>query len=93
MDGTEAERWGFYARLVAHGTLLEEATGLARSIAEGPVFAHAVTKRSLHAEWNMDLDAAISAEAEAQARCMQTEDFARAYRAFVAKQPPVFEGS
>jgi enoyl-CoA hydratase/carnithine racemase len=93
MDGTEAERWGFYARLVAPGALLDDATGLARSIAEGPVFAHAVTKRSLHAEWNMDVDGAISAEAEAQARCMQTEDFARAYRAFVAKQPPVFEGN
>src|SRR5215207_4852049 len=93
MDGKEAERCGFYNRLVDPAILLDEAGSLARSIAEGPAFAHAVTKRSLHAEWNMSLDAAISAEAEAQAVCMQTEDFARAYRAFVAKQTPVFEGN
>ena len=93
MDGVEAERWGFYNRLVDADVLLEEATGLARHLAYGPTFAHAVTKRSLHLEWNMDVDAAISAEAEAQARCMETADFARAYRAFVARQPPVFEGN
>ena len=93
MDGTEAERWGFYNRLVPADVLLPEATTLARGLAEGPSFAHAVTKRSLHAEWDMSVDDAISAEAEAQALCMQTEDFARAYRAFVAKQPPVFEGN
>jgi len=93
IDGKEAERWGFYNRLVDPHALLTEATGLAQTLAEGPAFAHAVTKRSLHAEWNMDLDAAISAEAEVQAVCMRTEDFARAYRAFVAKQPPAFEGN
>ena len=93
MDGTEAERCGFYNRLVSAEVVLPEATTLARSLAEGPSFAHAVTKRSLHAEWDMGVDDAISAEAEAQALCMQTEDFARAYRAFVAKQPPVFEGN
>ena len=93
MDGTEAERWGFYNRLVDPDSVLAEATNLARTLAEGPSLAHAVTKRSLHAEWAMSVDAAISAEADAQARCMQTEDFARAYRAFVAKQPPIFEGN
>jgi enoyl-CoA hydratase/carnithine racemase len=93
MDGTEAERWGFYNRIVAADVLLAEATSLARSLADGPSFAHAVTKCSLHAEWDMSVDAAISAEAEAQATCMQTEDFARAYRAIIAKQPPVFEGN
>ena len=93
MDGAEAERWGFYNRLVDADVLLGEATNLARSLADGPSFAHGVTKRSLHAEWDMSVDAAISAEAEAQARCMQTEDFARAYRAFVAKRPPAFEGN
>jgi len=93
MDGAEAERWGFYNRVVEPDGLLAEASNLAASLADGPSFAHAVTKRSLHAEWNMSIDEAISAEADAQARCMQTEDFARAYRAFVAKQPPVFEGN
>jgi enoyl-CoA hydratase/carnithine racemase len=93
IDGEEAERWGFFNRLVDPQALLTEATGLARTLANGPAFAHAVTKRSLHAEWNMSVDAAISAEAEAQAVCMQTEDFARAYRAFAAKTPPAFEGN
>ena len=63
------------------------------ALAEGPTFAHAITKRCLHDEWDMSVDEAISAEAEAQAVCMQTEDFARAYRAFVEKRPPVFEGN
>ena len=92
MDGAEAERWGFYNRLVAPEALLGDARGLARSLAEGPAVAHATTKRCLHHEWNMSVDDAVSAEAEAQAVCMQTEDFARAYRAFVAKALPVFEG-
>jgi enoyl-CoA hydratase/carnithine racemase len=93
MDGAEAERWGFYNRLVDADVLLAEATTLARALADGPSLAHGVTKRSLHVEWDMSVDAAITAEAEAQAGCMQTEDFARAYRAFIAKQPPVFEGN
>jgi enoyl-CoA hydratase/carnithine racemase len=93
IDGHEAERWGFYNRVLEPDVLLEEATSLARGLAYGPSFAHAVTKRALHAEWNMSIDDAISAEAEAQARCMYTEDFARAYRAFVAREPPVFEGN
>ena len=92
MDGAEAERWGFYNRLVTADAVLDEAAALARSLAEGPAFAHAMTKKCLHLEWDMGVDEAIAAEAEAQAECMQTEDFARAYRAFVAKQPAVFEG-
>lgn len=92
MDGAEAERWGFYNRLVQPEALLAEATALARSLAEGPSSAHATTKACLHAEWAMRVDEAISFEAEAQAVCMQTKDFARAYHAFVAKTPPVFEG-
>jgi enoyl-CoA hydratase/carnithine racemase len=93
IDGTEAERWGFYNRLTDADAVLAEATSLARRLADGPSFAHGVTKRSLQAEWDMSVDDAIAAEAEAQARCMETEDFARAYRAFVAKQPPAFEGN
>lgn len=92
MDGVEAERWGFYNRLVDPDSLVTDATALARSLADGPTFAHAMTKKCLHAEWDMSLDAAISAEAEVQAVCMETEDFARAYRAFVEKRTPVFEG-
>jgi enoyl-CoA hydratase/carnithine racemase len=92
MDGTEAERCGFYNRLVDESLVLAEAAALARGLADGPSFAHAVTKRALHAEWNMSVDEAISAEAEAQAQCMHTEDFARAYRAFVDRRPPAFEG-
>jgi len=92
MDGAEAERWGFYNRLVEPDAVLREAQALARSLANGPTFAHAMTKRCLHAEWDMSVDEAISAEAEAQAVCMETEDFARAYRAFVAKETPKFEG-
>jgi len=92
MDGIEAERWGFYNRLAEPAAVLEEAAALARSLADGPTFAHAMTKKCLHAEWDMGLDQAISAEADAQAICMETEDFARAYRAFVARQTPAFEG-
>jgi len=93
MDGTEAERWGFYNKLCAPETVQEEATAMAQSLAHGPSFAHAMTKRQLHAEWDMSIDQAIEAEAQAQAICMQTKDFHRAYEAFVAKQKPVFEGN
>jgi enoyl-CoA hydratase/carnithine racemase len=92
MGGEEAERWGFYNRLVAPDALAAEAAALAASLADGPTFAHGITKRSLHQEWAMGVDEAIEAEAQAQAICMQTEDFARAYRAFVAKERPVFRG-
>jgi len=92
MDGAEAERWGFYNKVCAPEQLLAEAQGLAKSIAGGPTFAHAMTKRCIHQEWSMGIDDAIEAEAQAQAICMQTKDYGRAYRAFVAKQKPVFEG-
>jgi enoyl-CoA hydratase/carnithine racemase len=92
MPGEEAERWGFYNRVVAPETLLDEALTLARSLAHGPSFAHGMTKMALHQEWSMGIDEAIEAEAQTQAICMQTEDFARAYRAFVKKEKPVFEG-
>jgi enoyl-CoA hydratase/carnithine racemase len=92
MSGEEAERWGFYNRLVSPDALLAEAVSLARGLAHGPSFAHGMTKAALHQEWSMGIDEAIEAEAQTQAICMQTEDFARAYRAFVAKETPVFEG-
>jgi enoyl-CoA hydratase/carnithine racemase len=93
MTAVEAEQWGFYNRVVAAEELHKEATALAQSLAAGPTFAHAVTKRCLHREWEMSVDTAIDHEAEQQAICMQTEDFARAYRAFAAKQTPKFEGN
>ena len=93
LEAEEAERWGFYNRIVPPESLQEEAAALARSIAQGPTFAHAMTKRQLHHEWGMGVDEAIEAEAQAQAICMQTEDFARAFRAFAAKEKPVFEGN
>ena len=93
IDGSEAERWGFYNRLCAPERLDAEALELARSLAAGPTFAHAMTKRCIHQEWSLSIDDAIEAEAQAQAICMQTKDYGRAYRAFVAKQRPVFEGN
>jgi enoyl-CoA hydratase/carnithine racemase len=93
MEADEADRWGFFNRVVTAERLREEALELARSIAQGPTFAHAMTKKQLHHEWAMGVDEAIEAEAQAQAICMQTEDFARAYRAFAAKQKPAFEGN
>jgi enoyl-CoA hydratase/carnithine racemase len=92
LGGEEAERWGFYNRLCEPDSLLAEAQALARTLAEGPTFAHAMTKRMLHKEWDMPLNEAIESEAQAQAICMQTADFTRAYHAFVAKQRPEFEG-
>ncbi len=92
MSAEEALAWGFFNRIVAPQTVLEETMQLAERIATGPTFAHAMTKKMLHAEWHLPVDAAIDAEAQAQAVCMQTEDFRRAYRAFVARQQPHFEG-
>jgi enoyl-CoA hydratase/carnithine racemase len=92
MGADEGLAWGFYNRLVAPEQLLAEAQGLAHQLAGGPSFAHAVTKQMLHREWNLGVDAAIEAEARAQARCMQTRDFRRAYEAFVAKRTPEFKG-
>ena len=92
MSGDEGERWGFYNRLVSPSELLSEAQALAAKLAAGPNFAHMMTKTQLDKEWAMSLDAAIEAEAQAQAICMQTRDFERAYKAFVVKQKPVFKG-
>lgn len=93
MSAEEGERWGYFNRIVARELLLAEAGKMAAQIASGPSFANAMTKNQLNMEWNMGLDAAIEAEAQAQAICMQTKDFERAYNAFVAKQKPVFEGN
>src|SRR5215470_5949027 len=92
MNGEEAERWGFYTKLCEPEALIADAQLLARSLADGPTFAHAMTKRCIHQEWSMGIDEAIEAEAQAQAICMQTKDYERAYEAFVAKQKPVFHG-
>jgi len=92
IDGGEAERWGFFNRLCEPEALLGDAQALAKSLADGPTFAHAMTKRCLHQEWSMGIDEAIEAEAQAQAVCMQTKDYERAYEAFVAKSKPVFAG-
>jgi enoyl-CoA hydratase/carnithine racemase len=92
MSAAEGERWGYYNRLVEAPALEAEAMKLARQLADGPTFAHGITKTQLNQEWSMGLDQAIEAEAQAQAICMQTRDFERAYRAFVAKDRPVFEG-
>jgi enoyl-CoA hydratase/carnithine racemase len=93
MEGGEAERWGFLNRLCEPNALLAEAQSLAKSLADGPTFAHAMTKRCIHQEWSMGIDDSIEAEAQAQAICMQTRDYERAYEAFVAKQKPVFQGA
>ncbi len=92
LPGEEAERWGFFNRLCAPEALLKEAQSLAAELAAGPTFAHGMTKKMLHQEWNMGVDEAIDAEAQAQAICMATNDFHRAYHAFVAKQKPEFKG-
>ena len=93
MTAAEGEHWGFWNALHEADALEAEALALARRLADGPTFAHSVTKTQLNAEWNMTLDQAIEAEAQAQAICMQTKDFERAYRAFVAKERPVFAGN
>ncbi|HEY4374113.1 MAG TPA: enoyl-CoA hydratase family protein [Burkholderiales bacterium] len=93
MSAEEGERWGFFNRLVPGEAVLQEARALAQTLAEGPTFAHGMTKNQLHVEWDMSVDEAIEAEAQAQAICMQTQDFHRAYHAFAAKQKPKFEGN
>lgn len=92
MDGVEAERWGFYNKVCEPEALLADAQVLGKSLADGPTFAHSMTKKCLHQEWSMGIDDAIEAEAQAQAICMQTKDYERAYLAFVNKQKPVFAG-
>jgi enoyl-CoA hydratase/carnithine racemase len=93
LGGEEAERWGFLNRLVAPEALSAEAHQLAADLAAGPTFANGITKAMLHQEWAMTIEQAIEAEAQAQAICMLTEDFSRAYHAFVAKSRPKFEGN
>lgn len=92
LGGAEAERWGFYNRICEPDSLQADAHAMAHTLANGPTFANGMTKKMLQQEWNMGVDEAIEAEAQAQAICMVTNDFHRAYHAFVAKQTPVFEG-
>ena len=92
MSGEEGAAWGFFSRLADADAVLTDAQAMAREIAAGPTFAHTMTKRMLAMEWAMSVEEAIEAEAVAQALCMTTEDFARAYRAFAAKEKPVFRG-
>ncbi len=93
MSGAEGLDWGFFNALAPAGEVLAAATESAQKLARGPTFAHAMTKKCLHQEWNVSIEQALEIEAEAQAICMQTEDFTRAYKAFVAKEKPVFEGN
>lgn len=93
MRGEEALTMGYYNGLCEPDEVVAKATEVARGLAHGPTFAHAVTKRMIHKEWDMGIDEAIESEAQAQAICMQTEDFRRAYHAFVAKEKPKFEGN
>ncbi|AWK90106.1 enoyl-CoA hydratase family protein [Azospirillum thermophilum] len=92
MSAEEGQSWGFYNRLVAADSLEEEATALARSLADGPWFAHGMTKTMLNQEWAMGLEELIESEAQAQAICMATRDFQRAFEAFAAKAKPQFKG-
>ena len=92
MSADEGLQWGFFNALHAPDMLMSAAHKLAHELASGPTFAHSMTKTMLHQEWAMTLDQAIEAEAQAQAICMQTQDFTRAYEAFSARQHPVFQG-
>ena len=93
MTAEEGERWGFFNRVLTEADVLREASKIAGDLARGPTFAHAMTKAMLYREWDMGIDEALEAEAQAQALCMQTEDFRRAYRAFIEKAQPAFEGN
>jgi enoyl-CoA hydratase/carnithine racemase len=93
LGGEEGERWGFFNKLCAPEAVLGEAQKLAAELCQGPTFANGITKTMLHQEWAMTIDQAIEAEAQAQAICMLTQDYTRAYNAFVAKQKPRFEGN
>jgi enoyl-CoA hydratase/carnithine racemase len=92
MAAEEGERWGFYNRIVPAAELDAEAIKLAKRLADGPTFGHMMTKTMLNQEWSMSIDQAIEAEAQAQAICMQTKDFQRAFDAFVAHEKPAFGG-
>lgn len=93
MSGAEAFSWGFYNRLCHPTEVLQLAQSYARQLSQGPTFAHGMTKKMLQQEWNMSIEQAIESEAQAQAICMATNDFHRAYHAFSAKQNPQFEGN
>jgi len=92
MSADEGLAWGYFNGILSKEKVLVHAQDVARSLAEGPAFAHAMTKKCLHQEWNLSVEQALETEAEAQAICMQTKDFTRAYEAFVAKQKPAFKG-
>lgn len=92
MSAEDGLAWGYFNDVVDAGELMNTASSLARGLASGPTFANGMTKNQLNIEWDMSLDTAIEAEAQAQAICMQTKDFARAYKAFASKSKPVFEG-
>jgi enoyl-CoA hydratase/carnithine racemase len=93
MSAEEGLAWGYFNQIISSEKVLAHAHEMAQALADGPAFAHAMTKKCLHQEWNLSIEQAIEAEAEAQAICMQTKDFERAYEAFVAKQKPKFEGN
>ncbi len=93
LGGEEAERWGYFNRLCEPDQVLAQAQTLAQELAAGPSFANGITKTMLHQEWAMTVEQAIEAEAQAQTICMLTQDYSRAYHAFVAKQKPVFQGN
>ena len=93
LGGEEGERWGFFNRLAEPAELEASALAFARDLVAGPTFANGITKAMLHQEWAMTIEQAIEAEAQAQALCMLTQDFTRAYEAFAAKQKPRFEGN
>lgn len=93
LPGDEAHRWGFLNRLVEPEAVQTDALAWARELADGPSFAHGMTKTMLHQEWSLSIEQAVEAEAQAQAICMLTEDFHRAYHAFVARGRPVFQGN
>lgn len=93
MSAEEGLAWGFFNGIVVPEKLLDTAQAMAQSLADGPTFAHSVTKKCLHQEWNQSIEQALETEAEAQAICMQTKDFERGYHAFVNKTKPAFEGN
>jgi enoyl-CoA hydratase/carnithine racemase len=92
MSAEEGERWGFFNAVFEPGDLMSGVQAVASRLAAGPNFAHGMTKNQINIEWDMPIDTAIEAEAQAQALCMQTEDFKRAYNAFINKEKPEFKG-
>ena len=93
MSAEEGKSWGYFNDVVEPEKLMDKAREMATNLANGPTFAHGITKKCLHQEWNQTIEQALETEAEAQAICMKTKDFERAYNAFVNKQTPIFEGN